>query len=140
MRLLDKLTQGIEEGGTSKRFRSNWSQEDYDVALDRSISAHQASEVIGCSASVVSKERSEWLWEDRDEAEPPTRDVGLFIKPAPPGHKRCLKCVQVLPVSDFGLDRSRHDNLRDKCRVCEREYKRRRRRLRRLEKEYDGRS
>jgi len=36
--------------------------------------------------------------------------------------KRCPKCKQILPVSEFYKNRSRYDGLRSYCKNCEKQY------------------
>ena len=130
MRMIDQLRDEINEEATSKRYRKNWDEEDYRVALDRSIMASEAASIIGCSASAVYNERDEWLFETSDDEEnegPPRR-----AKPVPDGHKRCLKCAKDLPVFEFFRDRHRPDGRGDRCKPCEREYRRRRKAMRKV--------
>lgn len=133
MRMIDQLRDEINEEATSKRYRKNWDEEDYRVALDRSISAESAARIIGCASTTVKNERADWLFEIRDEEyETPGRDPGWYMRPVPDGFKRCMKCAKDLPVFEFFKDRHRADGRADKCRPCDREYRRRRAEMRKV--------
>jgi len=131
--MIDQLRDEINEEASSKRYRKNWDEEDYRVALDQSILASAAARIIGCSTSAVYNERDEWLFETRgEEDEERGRDPGWHVRPVPDGRKRCIRCAKDLPVFEFFKDRHRPDGRGDKCRPCEREYRRRRREIRKV--------
>lgn len=37
--------------------------------------------------------------------------------------KRCYRCKEVKPVSEFNKNRSKKDGLQGECRVCKKVYK-----------------
>lgn len=48
---------------TTTRRRTEWTEVDYQTALDMRLTGYQASELLGCSAQTVWNERGEWLFE-----------------------------------------------------------------------------
>lgn len=56
----------------------------------------------------------------RDEAEYAARrkGAGPETQEAPPGHKRCSACKQVLPLDAFGSHSGKRDGLASRCRTC----------------------
>lgn len=46
-----------------RRPRTDWDEQDYAVALDLRLTAHEAAQRIGVHAETVKRERQQWVFE-----------------------------------------------------------------------------
>lgn len=53
------------------------------------------------------------------KAEPRARRIGpTALPPAPPGQRRCTKCREAKPVTEFGSSSRYPDGLQHQCKAC----------------------
>lgn len=48
---------------TPKRTRNEWTETDYQTALDLRLTGDEAGQVLGCTGRTINKERQEWSFE-----------------------------------------------------------------------------